>query len=122
MAGSRIDALYTGDDGTTQYCISVDESNVEMIMGAQVTPNATKPRPPQGFKPRYAVVGDITGLIKRKVPVLTSARFAALNGATALTLAAVDSDTGTSVRVFDKTGEKQRRAPRDFDTGRIDGD
>lgn len=122
MAGSRIDVLYTRDDGTTQYCINVDESNVEMIMGAQQTPNASKDRPPVGFTPRYVIVGDETGLIKRRIPVLTPARFAALNGATSLALAAVDSDSGTSVRVFDKTGEKQRRAPRDFDTGRTDGD
>jgi hypothetical protein len=122
MAGSRIDALYTADDGTTQYCINVDESNIEMIMAATVTPNASKPRPPQGFKPRYVVLKDITGTISRKIPVLTSARFAAINGATAFELAAVDSDVATSVRITSKTGEKQRNAPKDYDSGRIDGD
>ena len=122
MAGSLIDALYTADDGTTQYCIKVDESNVEMIMGAQVTPDASKPRPPQGFKPRFVIVKDVTGLISRKVPVLTQARYAALNGATSLTLATVDSDSGVSVRVSQKTGEKQRNAPKDYDSGRTDGD
>lgn len=122
MAGSRIDALYTADDGTTQYCIAVDESNIEMIMGASVTPNASKPRPPQGFKPRFVVVKDITGKIARTVPVLTSARFAAINGATALTLATVDSDSGVDVRITSKTGEKQRNSPKDFDSGRTDGD
>ena len=122
MAGSRIDALYTADDGSTTYCINVDESNIEMIMGAAVTPNATRPRPPQGFKPRFVIVGDVTGLIKRRIPVLTLARYAALTGSTALALAAVDSDVATSVRVFDKTGEKQRKAPKDFDSGRTDGD
>jgi hypothetical protein len=122
MSGSRIDALYTADDGTTTYCINVDESNVEMIMGASVTPNATRPRPPKGFTPRFAVVKDVTGLISRKVPVLTPARFAAINGATALTLGTVDSDDGVSVRLFTKTGEKQRNAPKDFDSARTDGD
>lgn len=122
MSGSRIDALYTADDGATQYCINVDESNIEMIMAAAVTPNATKPRPPQGFKVRFVTVGDVTGTIKRKIPVLTLARYAALTGSTALALAAVDSDVSTSVRVYDKTGEKQRRAPKDFDSGRTDGD
>ena len=122
MSGSRIDALYTADDGTTQYCISVDESNIEMITGAQVTPNATKPRPPQGFKPRFVVVKDITGEISRRIPVLTSARFAAINGSTSLALAAVDSDSTVSVRITSKTGEKQRNAPKDFDSGRTDGD
>ena len=122
MAGSRIDALYTADDGTTQYCINVDESNIEMIMAASVTPNASKPRPPQGFKPRFVVVKDVTGTISRKIPVLTPARYAALTGATSLALAAVDSDVATSVRVTQKTGEKQRNAPKDYDSGRTDGD
>lgn len=122
MAGSRIDALYTADNGTTQYCINIDESNIEMIMGATVTPNASQPRPPRGFTPRYVRVTDETGLIKRVIPVLTPARFAALTGATALVLGTVDSDDGVSVRVSSKTGEKQRNAPRDFDSGRTDGD
>jgi hypothetical protein len=119
---SRIDALYTADDGTTQYCINVDESNVEMIMAATVSPNASKPRPPQGFKPRFVVVKDATTLIVRTIPVLTLARFTALNGATALELGAGDGDDGVAVRVFSKTGEKQRNPPKDFDTGRTDGD
>jgi hypothetical protein len=122
MSGSRIDVLYTGDDGTTQYCIAVDESNIEMIMAAQQTPNASKPRPPQGFKPRFVIVKDVTGTITRKIPVLTQARYAALNGSTALALGAVDSDVATSVRVSQKTGEKQRNAPKDYDSGRTDGD
>ena len=122
MAGSRIDALYTADDGTTTYCINADESNLEMIMAATVTPNATRPRPPKGFSPRFVVVKDITGTISRKIPVLTPARFAALTGSTVLALAAVDSDVATSVRVTTKTGEKQRNAPKDYDSGRTDGD
>lgn len=122
MSGSRIDALYTSDDGTTTYCINADESNLEMIMGATLTPNATRPRPPQGFSPRFVIVKDETGTISRKIPVLTLARFSALSGSTALTLATVDSDAGTDVRVTSKTGEKQRKSPRDFDSGRTDGD
>lgn len=122
MSGSRIDSLYTADDGVTQYCINADESNLEMIMGAQITPNATRPRPPQGFTPRFVLVKDITGDISRRVPVLTLARYAALNGDTVLVLGSVDSDVLVDVRVSAKTGEKQRRAPRNFDTGRKDGD
>jgi hypothetical protein len=122
MAGSRIDALYVADDGTTSYSIQVDESNIEMITGSQVAPNASFPRAPQGFKTRFVVVKDATGLISRKIPVLTLARYTALTGSTALTLPAVDGDVGTSVRVFTKTGERQRRAPKNFDTNRIDGD
>jgi hypothetical protein len=122
MSGSRIDALYTCDDGTTTYCINADESNLEMIMATAITPNASRPRPPQGFKPRHVIVKDITGKISRKIPVLTPARFAALTGSTALTLDAVDSDATLDVRVTSKTGEKQRNAPKDYDSGRDDGD
>ena len=122
MAGSRIDALYTADDGTTQYCINVDESNIENVMGAQVTPNASKDRPPQGFKPRHVVLKDITGQYTRTVPVLTPARFAALNGSTALSILVEGNSTVVSVRVSSKIGERKRFQPKDFDTGLSDGD
>ena len=122
MAGSRIDVLYTHDDGTTQSCINVDESNIEMIMGAQQTPNSSKDRPPSNLEVRHVVVKDVTGTISRRIPVLTLTRYSALNGATALTLGAVDSDSAVDVRVSSKTGEKQRRIPRNYDSGRTDGD
>lgn len=121
MAGSRKTVAYTADNGD-QHCISVDESNVEMIMGAQITASASFPALPKGTNPRFVRVEDQTGKIKRTIPVLTAARFTALNGATALTLDAGDIDDGIAVRVRNKTAEKNRFIPRDYDTGKDDGD
>jgi len=122
MAGSRKTVAYTADDGT-QYCISVDESNIEMIMGAQVAASGAYPALPKGTEPRFVRVEDLAGLVKRKIPVLTLARYTALDGTTDLTLPTVgDVDGGTAVRVRTKRGEKNRFIPRDYDTGKFDGD
>lgn len=112
---------YEGDDGAN-YCIRTDESNVEMIMGAQVPASGAFPRLPQGTKPRMVRVTDVTGTIVRLIPVLTSARFTAINGSTAFTLGAGDGDNGISVRIKQKIGEKARNIPSDFDSARQDGD
>lgn len=121
MAGSRKTVQYDADNGSS-YCISVDESNVELIMGAQVLANGSFPALPRGTFARYVRVQDATGLIKRKIPVLTVARFTALNGSTALTLGAGDIDSGTAVRVRNKGSEVTRFIPSDFDSGKQDGD
>lgn len=121
MAGSRKTVAYTGDNGS-QYCISVDESNIELIMGAQVPASGAYPALPKGTKPRFVRVEDLTGKIKRTIPVLTLTRFTALTGATALTLGSGDIDSGTDVRVRTKVGEKNRFIPRNYDTGKDDGD
>lgn len=121
MAGSRKTVAYTADDGSL-YCISVDESNIELIMGSQVLASGAYPAAPKGTEPRFVRIQDATGLIKRKIPVLTSARFTALNGATALTLGAGDIDSGTVVRVRNKRAELNRFIPSDFDSAKQDGD
>ena len=121
MAGSRKTVQYDADNGSS-YCISVDESNVELIMGAQVLANGSFPALPRGTFARFVRVQDATGLIKRKIPVLTVARFTALNGSTALTLGAGDIDSGTAVRVRNKGSEVTRFIPSDFDSGKQDGD
>ena len=121
MAGSRKTVQYDADNGSS-YCISVDESNIELIMGAQVLANGSFPALPRGTFARYVRVQDATGLIKRKIPVLTVARFTALNGSTALTLGAGDIDSGTAVRVRNKGSEVTRFIPSDFDSGKQDGD
>jgi hypothetical protein len=121
MAGSRKTVQYTADSGAN-YCIMVDESNIEMIMGAQVPANGSYPKPPEGTKPRFVRVEDQTGKIKRKIPVLTLARYTALTGATALTLPLGDIDATVAVRVRTKHGEENTFIPRDYDTGKDDGD
>jgi len=121
MAGSRKTVKYTADNGN-DHCISVDESNIELIMGAQVPASGAYPALPKGTVPRMVRIEDQTGTIKRTIPVLTLARFTALTGSTALTLAAGDPDSGTAVRVRNKIAEKNRFIPRDYDTGKTDGD
>lgn len=121
MAGSRKTVKYTADNGS-DYCISVDESNIEMIMGAAVPANGAFPALPKGTEARFVRVEDITGKIKRTVPVLTLARFTALTGSTPLTLGAGDIDELTDVRVRNKVAEKNRFIPRNFDNGKDDGD
>ena len=119
--GSRKTVAYTADDGT-QYCISCDESNVELIMGGSVPANGSFPALPKGTEPRFVRVQDQTGLIKRKIPVLTLARFNAINGATPFTLSVGDIDGGTDVRIRSKKAETNRFIPSDYDSGKQDGD
>lgn len=121
MAGSRKTVKYTADNGS-EHCIMVDESNIEMIMGAQVPASGAFPPLLKGMEPRKVRVEDTTGKIRREIPVLTAARFVALTGSTALTLGAGDPDSGTAVRVRNKIAEKNRFIPRDYDTGKDDGD
>jgi len=121
MAGSRKTVQYDADNGSS-YCISVDESNVELIMGGQVLASGAFPALPKGTFARFVRVQDATGLIKRKIPVLTAARFTALNGSTVLTLGSGDIDSGTAVRVRNKGSEVTRFIPSDFDSGKQDGD
>jgi len=121
MAGSRKTVAYTSDSGS-QHCISVDESNIELIMGAQVAASGAFPALPKGVEPRKVRIEDITGKVKRVVPVLTPTRFNELTGSTALTLGAGDIDSGTDVRVRTKVPERNRFIPRNFDTGKDDGD
>ena len=121
MAGSRKTVAAVLDDGTN-VCISVDESNVEMIMGAAVPASSAYKAPPAGTKMRYVRVESQDGLVKRTIPVLTLARFNALTGSTPLTLGLGDPDATVAVRVRTKVGEKNRFIPRDYDTGKDDGD
>lgn len=121
MSGSRKTVPYIADDGSS-YCISVDESNIELIMGAPVLASGAFPALPKGTFPRYVRIQDATGLVKRKIPVLTVARFTALTGSTVLTLATGDIDSGTAVRVRNKGSEVTRFVPSDFDSGKQDGD
>lgn len=121
MAGSMKDVAYVADDGT-QYCIRVDESNIEMIMGAQVPATGAFPRIPQNMHIRYVTVESQLGLVKRKIPVLTLARFAALNGSTPLEIPVGQLDAGEAVRVRIKSGERVLSIPRNYDTLKQDGD
>jgi hypothetical protein len=121
MAGSLKTVEYVDDAGISR-CIKVDESNIEMIMGTQIPASGAFDPLLQGMTARFVRVESQDGLIKRTIPVLTQARFNALNGTTPLVLASVDSDVGIEVRVRTKVAEKRRFIPRSYDTGRLDGD
>lgn len=122
MAGSRKDVDYVADDGEV-YAIQVDESNIEVVMGAQVPLTTASKRKPSNLRTlRSVTLGDVTGTIRRNVPVLTAARYNALNSQTLLTLGAGDIDAGTEVIIFRKVPEKFTRLPRRADTGKQDGD
>jgi hypothetical protein len=121
MAGSMKTVVYVADNGSS-HCMRVDESNVEMIMGAQVAASGAFPALPKGTEPRKVRIEDITGKVKRVIPVLTQARFNELTGATALTLGSGDIDSLVDVRVRTKVPEKNKFIPRNFDTGKDDGD
>lgn len=121
MAGSMKTVAYTADNGQ-QHCIKVDESNIEMIMGAQVPASGAFPPLNKGQEPRYVIVESQLGLVKRKIPVLTLARYTAIDGSTPFTIPVGQLDEGEAVRVRLKYGEKNRFIPRNYDTGKQDGD
>jgi hypothetical protein len=122
MAGSRKDVTYV-DDANNSFAIQVDESNIELVMAGSVPISTSPNRKPSNLKQlRSVVLSDVTGLIKRTIPVLTQARYAALNNTTAFTLPANDPDEGATVGVSEKKPEKFVRLPKSFDTGKIDGD
>jgi hypothetical protein len=121
MSGSRIDVVYVADGGAN-YCINVDESNIEMIMGAAQTPSGAYDRPPKGFTPRHVILRDITSTLQRRVPVLSVARYSAITGSTPFSIMTEGQTAVVSVRATSKNGEKKRFIPKDFDSGITDGD
>jgi hypothetical protein len=122
MAGSRKDVNYVADDSST-FAISVDESNIELVMGGSVPLATATSRKPSNLKNlRSVVLSDITGNITRRIPVLTQARYNQLVGTLSFTLPANDVDEGTNVVVSEKIPEKYVRIPKIFDTGKNDGD
>lgn len=122
MAGSRKDVNYVDDNGVI-FAISVDESNIELIMGASVPLATSSSRKPSNLKTlRSVVLTSVTGLVKRTIPVLTQAAYNALLSTTPYTLGAFDVDQGVVVGITEKRPEKFVRLPRVFDTGKQDGD
>jgi hypothetical protein len=120
--GSMRDFNYT-DDGGTVWGLKLDESNTELVnlsgdTGAAVAIH----RAPRNLKPRYVIVTDVTGQIKRKCIVLNLARYAALSGTNNFTLAAVDPNATTQVAVGRKVPEQVIDIIKNFDTGLTDGD
>ncbi len=123
MAGSKKDVNYTSDAGVN-YAISVDESNIELIMGGSVALATAAIRKPSNLKNlRSVVLKDSTNRVVRTVPVLTQARYnEILSTLPNFTLPANDVDEGTTVGVAELIPEKFVRIPKNVDTGKQDGD
>lgn len=126
MAGSLRYFKYVADDGQA-YAIYRDESNIELFntSGDAAASPAGLPALPQNMRPRYVLARDALRLVTRKAVILTPARFNAINGSTDFSIdseAGADSDPGAVLNVTNKTGERIRRIPTSFDTGKTDGD
>lgn len=121
MAGSLRWFRYL-DDAGVPYAVFRDESSTEVVNVAadltaaiptQVLPSNVVPRT-ISFKGQNAE--------KRQITVLSLARFAAINGTTAIVVGDQDVDSGMTFTVSSKKGEKVTRIPRTADTGKLDGD
>lgn len=79
MAGSKSYQRYVSDNGQ-EYSILMDRSNALAVNASATATPASLPTItlPRNIKPRYAIYTDASGLIKRKVVLLTAADVAAL--------------------------------------------
>lgn len=114
MAGSVRYYNYVSDNGQT-YAILADKSNVAAVNPSGAAAPGTLPTTtvPRNIRPRYALFSDPTGLIRRRVPLLTPADVAAL---TATTSFVPQGETAT-VTITAIRGEKVD-LPKLADTGR----
>lgn len=118
MAGSLKWFNYTADDGEV-FGLLADESNIEAVNGAEVTPitNTTKYKLPGNVRPRKATFLSTDGLIRREVVLLNAAAVALQTPGTSYT----DQTSGDAVFLKAVDGEKVT-LPTLGDTGLLDGD
>lgn len=117
MAGSLRGFPYTADDGT-QWALLRDESNVEAVNGGgNPLTAAQKYKAPSNLRVRSATYANAAGTIRRKVPVLTTATFAALTADDTIT----DQVSGEVLRLRFTEGERVSLLPL-TDTALNDGD
>jgi len=115
MSGSIRWFNYTTDGGVV-YSLQADRSNVGAVnpSGAGTPGTLSVAAVPRNIKPRYALFADVTGLIRRKVPLLTPADVAAL----VPTLSFVPQGETATVALTYIVGETTR-FPKLADTGRV---
>lgn len=117
MAGSLRGFPYTADDATS-WALLRDESNVESVNGAgNPLTAAQKYKAPSNLRVRTATYANADGTIRRTVPVLTPAIFAALTPASTIT----DQVSGDLLRLRFTQGERVSLLPL-TDTALDDGD
>lgn len=114
MAGSVRYYNYISDNGQT-YAILADKSNIAAVNPSGAGTPGTLPTitVPRNIRPRYALFSDASGLIRRRVPLLTPADVAALTAATSF----VPQGETVTVTVTAIRGEKVN-LPKLADTGR----
>lgn len=114
MSGSLRYYNYVSDNGTT-YAILCDKSNTAAVNASAAGAPATLPSTtvPRNIRPRYALFADTTGLIRRRVPILTAADLAALTPTSNF----VPQGETATVTITSIVGEKIR-LPKLADTGR----
>lgn len=114
MSGSLRYFNYVSDNAQT-YAILADKSNVAAVNPSGAGTPGTLPSItlPRNIRPRYALFADSTGLIRRKVPLLTAADVAALTPTTSF----VPSGETATVVLTSIRGEKIN-LPKLADTGR----
>lgn len=115
MAGSIRWFNYTTDGGVT-YSVQADRSNVAAVnpSGTGTPGSLSIAAVPRNIKIRYALFADATGLIRRRVPLLTPADVAAL----VPTLSFVPQGETAAVALTYIQGESTR-LPKLADTGRV---
>lgn len=118
MAGSLKWFTYT-DDRANDWALLADESNIESANAAAVQPitPAAEFKVPGNLRPRTAIFLDVSGLIRREIVILTSARAGALTAATTI----VDQSSGETLNFKTLKGERLT-LPTLGDTGLLDGD
>lgn len=114
MAGSVRYYNYTTDGGVT-YALLADKSNIASVNPSGAAAPGTLPvaAVPRNISPRYALFQDASGLIRRRVPLLTPADVAAVTP----TLNFVPQGETATVTISYIVGEKTR-FPKLADTGR----
>lgn len=115
MSGSIRWFNYVTDGGLT-FSLQADRSNVAAVnpSGAGAPGTLSISAVPRNIKVRYALFADATGLIRRKVPLLTPADVAALTP----TLSFVPQGETATVNLTYIIGEATR-LPKLADTGRL---
>lgn len=113
MSGSLSYFVYKSDNGGS-YALFGDKSNI-LAANPSGASNAGLPaiKLPRNIVPRYALFADATGLIRRKVALLTPADVAALTGSLSFT----PQGESVAVTITAIRGEKVN-LPKLADTGR----
>lgn len=123
MAGSKRYFRYKADDGN-EYFITGDESNIEMVQGAQIPAQSFSGLQalPKNLKPRNVRLQSATGVFTKSVVVLTPERFAQITPGQIFNTGATGYPENTQFAVRSKNGERLLRFPTPEDDGLNDGD